>query len=307
MASSRRTSPAQANRQQEWIQEPTEEVIMSNIKAQSCKQSLDEREVDRRRELSEITRRHLERVINTMIPSSGCSSVEPVDSALVNSLVTQPSEKDIEGLEFKQIPKEKEKQVIVNNYYIGDKENGWKQLVRGKIPPDISGDKTQGNYSQISPNKTLLEGFSEQSRIDRDTKNLNVDRDMRNSTQTKTEPMRFRLEEAEIQNMSPPPRYNPNYPPPARPTMNQENAAMLDCIRQLQLTIHQHILTNSKQAEYHMSQNVDLFMEMTKGQKRRDLGPAVMAIPMFTEQEPEKCLDWINRIKNICSQAGHSL
>ena len=113
MASSRRTSPVQMNRQQGWIQEPTEEAITSNIKAQSCKESLDEREADRRRELSEITQRHLERVINTMIPSSGCSSLDPVDSAPVNSMVTQPSERDIEGLEFKQIPKEKEKQVIV--------------------------------------------------------------------------------------------------------------------------------------------------------------------------------------------------
>ena len=307
MASSRRTSPAQANRQQEWIQEPMEEAITSNIKAQSCEESSDEREVDRRRELLEITRRHLERVINTMIPSSGCSSVDPVDSAPVNSLVTEPSKKDIEGLEFKQIPKEKGKQVIVNNYYIGDKENGWKQLVRGEILPDIPGDKTQGNYSKILPNKTLLEGFSEQSRIDKDKKNLNVDHDMRNSTQTKTEPMRFHSEEAEIQNMLPPPTYNPNYPPPARPTMNQKNAAMLDYIRQLQLTIQQHVLTDSKQEEYHMSKNADLFTEMTKGQKRRDLDPAVMAIPTFTGQEPEKCLDWINRIKNICSKAGCSL
>ena len=53
-----------------------------------------------------------------------------------------------------------------------------------------------------------------------------------------------------------------------------------------------------------MSQNADLFTEMTKGQNRRDLDPAVMAIPTFTGQELEKCLDWINRIKNICSQAG---
>ena len=82
---------------------------------------------------------------------------------------------------------------------------------------------------------------------------------------------------------------------------------MLDCICQLQLTVKQHVLTNSKQAEYHMSQNVDLFMEMAKGQKRRDLDPTVMAIPMFTGQEPEKCLDWINRIRNICNQAGCSL
>ena len=56
-----------------------------------------------------------------------------------------------------------------------------------------------------------------------------------------------------------------------------------------------------------MSQNADLFTEMIKVQNRRDLDPAVMAIPTFTEKEPEKCLDWINRIKIICSQAGHSL
>ena len=41
-----------------------------------------------------------------------------------------------------------------------------------------------------------------------------------------------------------------------------------------------------------MSQNADLFTEMAKAQKSRDLDPAVMAIPMFTGQEPEKCLDW---------------
>ena len=155
-----------------------------------------------------------------MIPSSGCSSRDPVDNAPVNSLVTQPSEKDIDGLEFKQVSKEREKQVIVNNYYISDRENGWRQLGRGEISPDIPGDKTQDNYSEISPNKTLLEGFSKQSKLDRDKKNSNMDRDRIISTQTKTEPIRFHSEEAEIQNMSPPSTYNPNYPPPARPTGN---------------------------------------------------------------------------------------
>ena len=79
---------------------------------------------------------------------------------------------------------------------------------------------------------------------------------------------------------------------------------MLDCIRQLQLTMQQHVLTNSKQAEYNMSQNADLFREMARGQRRRDLDPAVMAIPTFTGQEPGKCWDWINRIRNVCNQAG---
>ena len=54
MASSRRTSPAQANRQQESAQEPNKEVITSNIRTQNCEESTDKREGERRRELSEI-------------------------------------------------------------------------------------------------------------------------------------------------------------------------------------------------------------------------------------------------------------
>ena len=299
MALSRRTSLAQTNRQQEWIQQPVEYAITSNIKAQSCEESIDEKESNRRRELSEITRRHLEKVINTMIPSSACSSMDPVNSAPVNNLALQSSQRSIDGGELKQISMEKEKQVIVNNYYITDREEGWKQLERGEIPPNILENKTQRNSSEISPGKLLLGNSSEQPGVDKEVKNL--DRDRRNTTQAKTEPRRFYGEEAEVQNMSPPPTYNLNYPPPTRHSGNQETAAMLDCIRQLQLTVQQHVLANSKEAEYHMSQNADLFMEMAKGQKRRDLDPAVMAILMFMGQEPEKCLDWINRIKNICS------
>ena len=305
MASSRRTSLAQANRQQEWTQEPNEEVITSSIRTQNCEENADERKRERRREISEIMRRQLERVINTMIPSSTHSSMDPVDSAPVNSLVSQSRERGMEGEELKQAPTEKEKQVIVNNYYINDRKEGWKQLEKGEIPPNILEGKAHKNSSEISPEKSHLGDLSTQSGVKKEVKNL--ERDRRNTMQAKTEPRVFYEEEAEVQNMSPPPTYNPNYPPPSRHSGNQETAAMLDCIHQLQLTMQQHVLTNSTQAEYHMSQNVDLFMEMARGQRRRDLDPAVMAIPTFTGQEPEKCLDWINRIKNICNQAGRSL
>ena len=40
MASSRRTSLAQANRQQEWTQKPNKEVITSNIKHRIVKKTL---------------------------------------------------------------------------------------------------------------------------------------------------------------------------------------------------------------------------------------------------------------------------
>ena len=137
------TSPAQANRQQEWTQEPNEEVLTSNIKTQNFEENTEEREGERRRELSEITRRQLERVINTMIPSSTCSSMDPVDSAPVNSLVSQSSERGIERGELKQGPTEKEKQVIVNNYYISDRKEGWKQLEKGEILPNTLEGKTE--------------------------------------------------------------------------------------------------------------------------------------------------------------------
>ena len=102
--------------------------------------------------------------------------------------------------------------------------------------------------------------------------------------------------------MAPPTTERYSQPPPTITEGSTETAAMLDCICQLQLTLKENVL-----AEYQMSKNADLFLEMIKGQTRRDLDPAVMAIPTFMGEEPEKCLDWINRITNVCSQAGHLL
>ena len=191
-------------------------------------------------------------------------------------------------------------------------------MEKSKIPPNVLNDKigvelaenpqsrlesvTHGYSGEISPRKPGHNVFSAPPEKEEEIRY--PDKNRINTTEAKTEPIRFYEQEMEAQNRSPPPTYNPNYPPPNRYSGYQETTAMLDCIRQLQLTMQQHVLTNSKQAEYHMSQNADLFMEMVKGQRRRDLDPAVMAIPMFTGQEPGKCLDWINRIRNICNQAG---
>ena len=199
MASSRRTSPVQANRQQEWKQEPKEEVLTSNIKTQNCEENTEEREGERRRKLSEITQRQLERVINTMIPSSTCSSIYPVDSAPVNSLVSQSGERGIEGGELKQGTTEKEKQVIVNDYYINDRKEGLKKLEKGEIPPNTLEGKTQRNSSEISPENSYLGDLSTQSGVEKEVKNLI--RDRRNTTQAKAEPKGFYGEGADMQNM----------------------------------------------------------------------------------------------------------
>ena len=115
--------------------------------------------------------------------------MDPVDSTTVNSLVSQSSERGIEGEELKQFPMEKEKQVIVNNYYINDRKEGWKQLEKGKIPPNILKGKTHRNSSEISLEKSYLGDLSIQPGVEKEIKNL--DRDRRNTTQAKAEPRGF--------------------------------------------------------------------------------------------------------------------
>ena len=273
MASSRITSLAQLSRQENWAQEPNEGIVAGDLRMQKDE---NQRYRERRRELLEITQKHLERAINTMIPSSTGSSLHSAESVPANSIISQPTEKNIQGTEFKQ---EREKQVIVHNYYINGGREGWKQVEKSEIPPNVIDNKTKGEPAKIPPNRIGNDMHEYSGEISPEKLGQNIfyassgkeeeirhlDKDRKKVTEAKTEPRRFYEQEAEAQNMSLPPTYNPNYPPPNRYSGNQEMAAMLECICQLQLTVQQHVLTNSKQAEYHMSQNADLFMEMAKG------------------------------------------
>ena len=105
----------------------TEDTLVNDTRGQHHEQNSDRMDPVRGREISEITHKHLEQVLNAMIPSSTCSSSDQTESAPVNSLVTQTSYKDTEEPEARKSLKEGEKQVIVNNYYTSDKETGWKR------------------------------------------------------------------------------------------------------------------------------------------------------------------------------------
>ena len=98
--------------------------------------------------------------------------MDPVDSAPVNSLVSQCNERGIERGELKQGPTEKEKQVIVNNYFINDRKEGWKQLEKGEILPNTHEGKTQRNSSEISLEKSYLGDLSTQFGVEKEVKNL---------------------------------------------------------------------------------------------------------------------------------------
>ena len=71
-------------------------------------------------------------------------------------------------------------------------------------------------------------------------------------------------------------------------------------------TMEQQMRLNSTKSEYNMTQNMKMMDQFIKAQDRRDLDPALMDIPTFLGDEPEKCLEWVTRIKNVCRQSGHS-
>ena len=71
-------------------------------------------------------------------------------------------------------------------------------------------------------------------------------------------------------------------------------------------TMEQQMRLNSIKSEYNMTQNTKMMDQFIKAQDRRDLDPALMDIPTFSEDKPEKCLEWLTRIKNVCRQSGRS-
>ena len=144
MASSRRASPAHANKQTDWTQPMAQVERTDTTRQQKYDETINKGDLIRRRDISEITRKHLERVISTMIPSSTCSTSDPTENVPTNSLAMQWGDKE-------------EKQVIINNYYIRDKEEGWKHIKQGEISPNTSRSHTQTKASEISPNETTLE------------------------------------------------------------------------------------------------------------------------------------------------------
>ena len=69
-------------------------------------------------------------------------------------------------------------------------------------------------------------------------------------------------------------------------------------------SMEQQMRLNSTKSEYNMTQNTKMMDQFIKAQDRRDLDPALMDIPTFSGDKPEKCLEWVTRIKNVCRQSG---
>ena len=124
------------------------------------------------------------------------------------------------------------------------------------------------------------------------------------------------------------PNVNTNLPPPLLPNPsshyhqqhhNQEhpmevnpgqvtNSEILKSIQNITEVMQQQLLLNSKTTEHGIVQTASLFQEMIKAQEKRDLDPALLAIPTFSGEAKDRsqCLDWVSRVKNVCDQSGRS-
>ena len=92
-------------------------------------------------------------------------------------------------------------------------------------------------------------------------------------------------------------------------TNTVSNTELLESIQSITRVMQQQLLFSSKTAEQgNAIQNASLFQEMIKAQEKRDLDPALLAIPMFSGElnDRSQCLDWVSRVKNVCDQSGHS-
>ena len=123
------------------------------------------------------------------------------------------------------------------------------------------------------------------------------------------------------------PNVNTNLPPPLLPNpgshQNQHhqvhqtevinqgkvtNSEILKSIQSITEVMQQQLLLNSKTTEQGIVQMASLFQEMIKAQEKRDLDPALLAIPTFSGEAKDRpqCLDWVSRVKNVCDQSGCS-
>ena len=125
------------------------------------------------------------------------------------------------------------------------------------------------------------------------------------------------------------PNVNTNLPPPLMPNPSSHyhqqhhsqvhqtevsnpghvmNSEILKSIQSITEVMQQQLLLNSKTTKQGIVQTANLFQEMIKAQEKRDLDPALLAIPTFSGEAKDRpqCLDWVSRVKNVCDQSGHS-
>ena len=228
------------------------------------------------------------------------------------------------------------KPMFVNNYFVGD--NNWRTVAREK-PNAVRQTDESKNRSSIAvqtavsllgeedkPARLVQTGISRMKAMGHsegvyDTQSPLVVEPAKNGNSTGWSTNSFNLPEVHQNtsvrqqckglpdlSMLPPPIQDHTQPHGQSETNTSGRAenTILRVIERMTDTMEQQMRLSAMRSEYNMQQNTKVMDQFIKAQDRRDLDPALMDIPTFTGEEPEKCLEWITRIKNVCRQSGRS-
>ena len=221
------------------------------------------------------------------------------------------------------------KPMFVNNYFVGD---NWKSVPRVNADLTRHCDESKNRLSTGVQTAVSFLGEEEKgSNIIRTglarVKSMgNSENDCNVRSPVVVEPTRqgnstgwsthsFNLPEAHQDGSGQQCKGFPDFTIPPPPIVTQspqpkcsdpEESTILTVMEKMTETMAKQMKLSATQADYNMQQNTKIMDQFIRAQDRRDLDPALMDIPTFTGQEPEKCLEWITRIRNVCRQSGRS-
>ena len=190
--------------------------------------------------------------------------------------------------------------VFVNNYYTNNHnaQNPSSTTARGEYSPQYGYPTTTNLQNKVDPTtyyryNTTSQGGRLQTEASKEPTSSTKETD---NTENKKEENKLQLPDTKF----PPP---PSVVLPVQP----DYSGLTDTLKDIAMAIQQQLTITSAQSQFNTQQSSNMLEKLIQAQERRDLDPALMAIPTFSGSEPEKCMEWIQRIKNVCKQSGRSL
>ena len=82
----------------------------------------------------------------------------------------------------------------------------------------------------------------------------------------------------------------------------QKDGELLKVVQMVAESLQQQIVLGMHMADMSQQRTDALIGELIKSHNRRDMDHVLNSIPTFNGLEPEKCVDWVTRIRNACKQ-----
>ena len=86
--------------------------------------------------------------------------------------------------------------------------------------------------------------------------------------------------------------------------MPQKDGDLLKVVQTVAKLLQQQIILGMHTADMSHQRTDALIGELIKLHSRRDMDNILNNIPTFNELEPEKCVDWATRLRNVCEQSN---